>query len=65
MRELMNFEDWSLAWLRGTAASFAAGKSTVAQFNGVKRRLQSWGISNEKIDAVIATETAKHQPRKS
>ncbi len=60
MRELMNLEEWSLACLKGTLASYlrpgSIRKVTLPQFDSLKRRLQtSYGVSEEKIKEAIAS----------
>jgi hypothetical protein len=59
MREIMNLEEWSLACLKGTLASYlrpgSIRKVTLRQFDGLKRRVQtSYGVSEEKIKEAIA-----------
>ena len=59
MRELMNLEEWSLACLKGTLASYlrpgSIRKVTLQQFDGLKRRVQtSYGVSEDKIKEAIA-----------
>lgn len=60
MREIMNLEEWSLACLKGTLASYlrpgGVRKVSLKQFDGLKRRVQtSYGVSEEKIKEAIAT----------
>jgi hypothetical protein len=59
MREIMNLEEWSLACLTGTLASYlrpgSIRKVTLRQFDGLKRRVQtSCGVSEDKIKETIA-----------
>jgi hypothetical protein len=59
MREIMNLEEWSLACLKGTLASYlrpgSIRKVSLQQFDGLKRRVQtSYGVGEEKIKEAIA-----------
>ena len=58
MRPIMNFEEWSLAWLAGEAAGVAKGTVSQAQLDGAKRRVLSWGIDTAKVELTIATKKA-------
>lgn len=44
MRSLMNFEEWSLAWLAGMARAARVHTANQTQLEGAKRRVLDWGI---------------------
>jgi hypothetical protein len=73
MREITNREEWSLACLKGTLASYlhpgSIRKVTLKQFDGLKRRVQiSYGVSEEKIkEAIVAcmNTVPSHDPERA
>ena len=58
MRPLMNFEEWSLAWLAGAALGVERGTVSQSQLAGVKRRVLSWGIDADKVELTIKNKKA-------
>jgi hypothetical protein len=57
-REVRTQAEWSFACLKSTLASYlrpaSVRKVTLQQFDGLKRRVQTYGVSEKRIKEVIA-----------
>lgn len=54
-QQFEDLEEWALQWIAGIATGVVRGKSTVAQLNGARHRLQSWKVDEAKVEAVITS----------